>query len=93
MKLSQARVGAKVKVTHLGEDKELALILLGLGLVPGDVVEVVQKAPFGSPIALKKNTGHYFALRGTQAQAVAVELLGQELIDGHHIVSGDPQLR
>ncbi len=75
MKLSQAKIGAKLKIINLGEDQELGLILLGMGLLPGDEVEIMQKAPFGSPIALKKNTGHYFAIRQAQANAVEVQLI------------------
>jgi ferrous iron transport protein A len=72
VKLSQVKVGSKVKINDFGTDCELALILLGMGLLPGDVVEVVQRAPFGSPLAIKKSTGHFFALRGSQAHCISV---------------------
>ncbi|RPF42756.1 ferrous iron transport protein A [Thermodesulfitimonas autotrophica] len=49
--------------------------LLALGLVPGTVVAVVRRAPFGDPVAYLVR-GYCLALRRQEAATILVEEIG-----------------
>ncbi|WP_334110467.1 FeoA family protein [Thermodesulfitimonas autotrophica] len=49
--------------------------LLTLGLVPGTVVAVVRRAPFGDPVAYLVR-GYCLALRRQEAATILVEEIG-----------------
>ncbi len=55
-KLSDARVGERVRVISVAED-DGNLRLLEMGLVPGTPLEVARRAPFGGPLLIRVRGG------------------------------------
>lgn len=69
-----------VATLRLGEDSVIACIeespysinFLEIGLLPGKQITVIQKAPFGGPIAVLVE-GHMMALRIKEAELINVK--------------------
>jgi ferrous iron transport protein A len=57
---------------------DIPLKLLEMGCLPGNIVEVVQIAPFGDPLYLNINDSHV-AIRLETASVIEVEVLNQNL--------------
>jgi ferrous iron transport protein A len=55
---------------------DIPLKLLEMGCLPGNVVEVVQIAPFGDPLYLNVNDSH-LAIRLETASVIEVEIPNQ----------------
>ncbi len=72
MKLSEAVVGTKVKIVSVDFPPELQGRILGLGFVPGSIVEVVREAPFGDPRVYTVH-GKMITLRNSEADLIEVE--------------------
>jgi ferrous iron transport protein A len=70
--LNQVKTGEKVKITSLGQGHHKEK-LLSLGLLPGDEIEVLSRAPLGSPISFCHGQSHFFAMRTHEAKNVLVE--------------------
>ena len=70
--LWQIDSGTKVTISELS-GSEHYLELIKLGLLPGDQLEVMGKAPFGGPIALKHLGHHFMALRKDLAERIQVQ--------------------
>lgn len=56
MRLSEMGIGSCGVIVQI-ENKELEVVLMGLGLVRGDRFEVSELAPWGGPMALRVNGG------------------------------------
>ena len=56
----------------------IPLKLLEMGCLPGNVVELLQIAPFGDPLYLNVN-GSHLAIRIETAQEIEVEILNKTL--------------
>jgi Fe2+ transport system protein FeoA len=50
--LATLRPGQRGRITQLEGDDAVAVRLLELGLLPGELVEVLGTAPFGDPLAV-----------------------------------------
>jgi Fe2+ transport system protein FeoA len=72
--LSNVSIGKKVKISEFKNDTETKLFLMSLGVLPGDEIEVISRAPFGDPIFLKHFDTNFFAIRKNQAKFIEVEL-------------------
>jgi ferrous iron transport protein A len=72
--LSNINTGKKAKIIGFKNDIETKLFLLSLGVLPGDEIEVISKAPFGDPIFLKHFEKNFFAIRKNQAKFIEVEI-------------------
>ncbi|SNZ07837.1 ferrous iron transport protein A [Persephonella hydrogeniphila] len=72
MKLSELEKGKKCKIKGLNFPPEMKRKLLELGLFPGQIIEVVQDAPFGGPVKIKVKD-YCFALRKSEAENIEVE--------------------
>jgi ferrous iron transport protein A len=70
-KLSQCKTGDRGQVQSIAP-QSLAVSLMALGLLPGDEIEVLHKAPLGGPLALKVN-GNRLALRKADAEQILIE--------------------
>ena len=70
MKLSEARVGATVRVDSV-DDSPMKQRLMTMGLIPGTKVEILQSAPFGDPIAVRLRA-YNLALRQDDAKLIEV---------------------
>ena len=77
MKLSEAAVGTKVKILSVNFPPELQGRILGLGFVPGAIVEVVREAPFGDPRVYMVH-GKMITLRKSEADLIEVKPLSRQ---------------
>ncbi len=72
MKLSEAAVGTKVRIVNTHFPPSLQNRILGLGFVPGSVVEVIREAPLGDPRVYLVR-GKMISLRNDEAALIEVE--------------------
>ena len=56
------------------------LKLLEMGCLPGNIVELLQIAPFGDPLYLNINTGSHVAIRIETAREIQVEIIRNNLL-------------
>ena len=71
--ISHLTIGQKAVIKDF-DINNIPLKLLEMGCLPGNVVEVVQIAPFGCPIYLNINDCH-LAIRIETAAAIEVEII------------------
>lgn len=72
MTLSDINVGQAVSLTDFSHNQSVYFKLISLGLLPGDQITVMSKAPFGGPISIKHGSDTYFALRRSEAKQINV---------------------
>ena len=60
------------KISSLNTANESALRLSEMGFIPGSIVRMVKKNPFGGPLELKLND-YYIAIRKEDALMIEVE--------------------
>ena len=72
MRLSEAVVGSKVRIRGVYFPPSMQNRILGLGFVPGTVVEVIRSAPLGDPRVYKVR-GKLITLRNDEASYIEVE--------------------
>lgn len=70
--LAQLELGARARVTAVAGAGALALRLLEMGFVPGAVVTLVKRAPFGDPLELQVRGCHISLRRAEAARIEAV---------------------
>ena len=73
MTLDEVPVGERVRVSTLTMALPEQQRLTELGLRHGVAVEVLRRAPFGGPLALRLPGGGLLALRRAQAAAIVVD--------------------
>ncbi|WP_353663151.1 FeoA family protein [Hydrogenimonas sp. SS33] len=73
-RLDQMRPNERAIIRHIGELGELKQRLLEMGVLCGEPVEVVRKAPFGGPIQIRVGQTD-MALRRDEAARIEVESL------------------
>lgn len=73
MKLSKLKIGQKAIVRGISS-KEISSKLVGLGIVEGQGISYLYKAPFGGPIAFMIGS-YVLALRPIEASVVDVDIL------------------
>jgi ferrous iron transport protein A len=71
--ISHLAIGQKAVIKDF-DINNIPLKLLEMGCLPGNVVEVIQIAPYGCPIYLNINDCH-LAIRLETAKAIEVETL------------------
>ncbi|ANQ52962.1 MULTISPECIES: FeoA family protein [Thermosipho] len=89
MTLDQVPECTKVKILSI-MDSNIRNRILGLGIVPGSVVEVVRTSPMGDP-RMYRVFNKTISLRNSEANLVEVELLNDSIplifaSDGEYIV-------
>ena len=62
------------KIYSLKTANESTIRLSQMGLVPGCIVRIIKKNPFGGPLQLKLND-YYIAIRKEDAQLIQIEIL------------------
>ena len=72
LSLAQLKKGQKGIITEVNIDK-IPLKLLEMGCLPGNVVELVQVAPFGDPLYFIFNDSHV-AIRLETAKEIEITL-------------------
>lgn len=73
MKLSEVKVGKKVKIKSF-ETHEIVLKLMEMGCLPEEDITVWKKAPLGDPIYLLVS-GYSLSLRIDEAEQIIVEFI------------------
>ena len=73
MKLSEVKVGKKVKIKSF-ETHEIVLKLMEMGCLPEEDITVWKKAPLGDPIYLLVS-GYSLSLRLDEAEQIIVETI------------------
>lgn len=70
--LAELELGARARVQAVLGGGALALRLLEMGFVPGTVVTLVKRAPFGDPLELRVRGAHVSLRRAEAARIEAV---------------------
>jgi Fe2+ transport system protein FeoA len=73
MLLSAFKPKQKARVLKIKGKRELKDRLMRMGLVPGEIIEVVRIAPLGSPIDVLVK-GYHLSLRKEEAECIEVEI-------------------
>ena len=76
--MDAAKVGDQIEIIGFDTDTEDDIYLLSLGILKGDKLEIVSKAPFGGPISCKHQNKTFFALRREYALKIKVKILKTE---------------
>ena len=71
MTLDQLRPGMTGKIISVGEEGELRLRLLDMGLIPRTEVTLIKVAPMGDPIEIRVR-GYELTLRVSDARNIEV---------------------
>lgn len=72
MLLIDAKTGENLKLENFSQNQSVYFKLISLGVLPGDQVQVVGRAPFGGPISIKHGNDTFFALRKSEAGQIIV---------------------
>lgn len=72
MKLSEIKSGKCVKIISINCNMTIKTRLKSLGIVPNTIVNVVNIAPFGTPIEIKSDNLR-FAISKAEANKITVE--------------------
>lgn len=71
--LTHYKVGSKLRITKISGESDVHAGLVSMGILQGDEIEVISKALWGSPIAIKHSLHGSFALRRGYAENIMVE--------------------
>lgn len=72
MRLADCIPGKKAKVAELLVKPDYKKRFLDLGMLPGTVVKVVRKVPFGGPMIIQVR-GYQIGIRTTEAKEIIIE--------------------
>lgn len=75
MTLNDIKVGQTVCLEDFSHNQSVYFKLISLGLLPGDSVLIMGRAPFGGPISIKHGSETFFALRRSEAVQVNVKII------------------
>ena len=70
-KLYNLKINNTATIQSLDNSYESTARLSEMGIIPGSLVRVVKKTPFGGPVQLKLNN-YYIAIRKEDAQMINV---------------------
>ena len=70
-RLSEVKLGSTVKIISFEKD-EIILKLMEMGCLPGELITVEKKAPWGDPISISV-AGYHLSLRLDEAEKIFVE--------------------
>jgi len=72
-RLSDINVGKKARIIDFEKD-DIVINLMEMGCLPGEIVTIEKKAPWGDPISITVS-GYLLSLRLNEAQKIIVEEL------------------
>ena len=72
-RLSQLETGKKAVIISL-ENDDILLKLMEMGCLPGEIISIEKKAPWGDPISITVS-GYQLSLRANEAEKIIVEEL------------------
>lgn len=70
MKLSEVKTGQKVQILNF-DSEEITLKLMEMGCLPGEIITVENKGPWGDPISILVS-GYRLSLRINEADSIKV---------------------
>lgn len=70
--LNDVTPGETVTLEDFSKEPTLHFKLLSLGLLPGDPIKIISKAPFGGPITIRHGHSVSFAIRKKDALLITV---------------------
>ena len=73
LRLSAVKKGQRVRVKHLYGELDSRPLLMGVGILPGDEIQVVGESVLGSPLAIQFGENDLIAMRVQQADLIEVE--------------------
>ena len=73
MTIHELHIGQWAEVIKVGGEGATRLHFLDMGLIPGAVIKVVDRAPVGDPIQIQIN-GYALTLRSKEADEIEVRL-------------------
>jgi ferrous iron transport protein A len=71
-KLYELNINQIAKISSLNTSNESTLRLSEMGFIPGSIVRMIKKNPFGGPLELKLND-YYIAIRKEDALMIEVK--------------------
>jgi len=72
-RLSQIETGKKAIIISL-ENDDILLKLMEMGCLPGEIISIEKKAPWGDPISIIVS-GYQLSLRANEAEKIIVKEL------------------
>ncbi len=72
-RLSEIEIGKKAIIISF-ENDEIILKLMEMGCLPGEIISIEKKAPWGDPISIIVS-GYQLSLRRNEAEKIIVEEL------------------
>ena len=72
-RLSEIEIGKKAVIISFESD-DIILKLMEMGCLPGEIVSIEKKAPWGDPISITVS-GYQLSLRMNEAEKIIVEEL------------------
>ena len=73
--LAEIKKNKKVKIISYKKGEGGFSLFISLGILKGDIIEVVSESFLGSPISIRFGLGEMIALRPAQAKLIEVEEL------------------
>ena len=73
LNLSKIKKGSKVKVISFDNKLQAKPLMVGLGILQGDIIDLVSESFLGSPITVRLVDGETVALRVGEASLINVE--------------------
>ena len=70
-RLSEIEIGKKAIILSF-ENDEIILKLMEMGCLPGEIISIEKKAPWGDPISITVS-GYQLSLRMNEAEKIIVE--------------------
>ncbi|EQC47339.1 FeoA family protein [Bacteriovorax sp. Seq25_V] len=74
--LSLVKKGSKAKVHSFNENLLSKSMMIGLGILPGDTIDLVSESFLGSPLTIRLTDGETVAMRIAEAALINVEIIG-----------------
>lgn len=92
MQLAELQPGMSGVVTSVAGSGRISSRLMELGLVPGAIIDVLRKAPFGDPVQYRVR-GALISMRAAEAACVTVSAMAgvasaTSLVTGSSLVAG-----
>lgn len=73
LSLDQLKKGQTASILSYDEsDFSFQTLLMGIGILPGDSIEIVSTSFLGSPMTIKYGNGELLAIRTKQAKLIQV---------------------
>lgn len=73
--LSKVKKGSRVRVHSFKSDLGPKSLIVGIGILPGDEIDLVSESFLGSPLTIRLCDGETIAMRTNEASHIIVEVI------------------